>query len=199
MLHAFSLRRLRLSLRPQALSCVVGACWFVTLCLNASIETKNPFLPKGYGATAPKAMPSTPIRPVMLGREIEFRGIVQIAGKYRFSLFNKKEGKGYWIQEDQTNNGISVSQFDPKKLTLSVSRGGHTEQLSLMSSNDSPIPVKSSGPVISTGASKPNVPPQNTSNKNPTSIQNLLKNTGPPKTTTTNRNTTRRRVILPRK
>ena len=101
---------------------------------NSKLESNNPFLP--FGHTPPPPPPPPPP-----SRELEFRGIVQMNGVYEFSLFNKKLNRGYWIAENGTESGISVRNFDLSGMRITVTQNGRSEQLTLMTATDSPLPV----------------------------------------------------------
>ena len=151
---------------------------------SSKLESNSPFLPAGHNTM--KVVPKPP--PVVngpLSREIEFRGIVQMNGVYQFSLFNKKENRGYWIAENGAESGISVRNFDLDAMRISVTLNGRTEQLTLMTATDSPLPV-----AISTTAKptkQPGLP----------NIPGLTNNTTKKKSAS--RVIPRRRVILPKK
>jgi hypothetical protein len=94
-----------------------------------------------------------------LSREIEFRGVIQMGGAYQFSLFSKKDQRGYWIGENESQNGLSVRNFDANSTTVTISLSGRTERLTLMTSNDSPLPVATAAPKSPTLPVKPTLPP----------------------------------------
>ena len=152
---------------------------------DSKLETNSPFLPPGYSTKKPE--PPKPVVPQAngpLSQELEFRGIVQINDIYEFSLFNKKDNRGYWIAENGAENGISVSHFNIDAMRITVTLNGRTEQLTLMTATDRPLPVASSTPAEPTKRPQPNIPGLNTNNtKQPTSSRVIP----------------RRRVILPKK
>ena len=165
--------------------CVLNTTGIITAA-TSDLVTNNPFLPAGYSKKKP-----APVRPILknigpLSREIEFRGVVQMNDTYEFSLFNKKENRGYWIPENSSENGISVRNFKLDAMTIAVTLNGRTEQLALMSATDSPLPVATST------VTKPPQPAQ------PPIIPGLNTNTAQKKTTSS-RVIPRRRVILPKK
>ena len=84
---------LKSSLQKPALGFIVCYSIFVSvLTIEANIETKNPFLPHNYGKKAEvKTPPPRTAANGPLGRELELRGMIKMGGKYRFSIFNKKE------------------------------------------------------------------------------------------------------------
>jgi hypothetical protein len=185
------------SLQKPTLGIIV--CWCLlsmAVGTRADIQTKNPFLPHNYGKKAvvktppPQATANGP-----LGRELELRGIVKMGGRYRFSIFNRKENKGYWIPEAQSKAGISVGDYDLDAKMVVVSKGQQTEQLTLKMADSRPLPVRSTGPSISTGAAKDNR--RTTAKPGATPIQTLINKTN--NQTSSPPTKVRRRVILPRK
>ncbi len=155
----------------------------------ASIETQSPFLPPNHGVVIAK--PPAPAPSGILARELELRGIIQIGGTFQFSVFSKKENMGYWIAENENANGISIRDFDASDQSVTVTKNGRSERLSLVAANEKPLPIKNTGPVVSRGSSaRPAAP-------TPASLPALLKNQT--KANPTPGNVVRRRVILPKK
>ncbi len=164
---------------------IIGFCLFVHSGMNASssqLESNSPFLPTGYNTNKSEAPTPPPRVNGPLSREIEFRGIVQMNGIYEFSLFNKKLNRGYWIAENGLESGISVRNFDLNSMRITVTQNGRTEQLTLMSATDSPLPVATS--TVAKPTKLLNAPPiSDATMKKPTSSRVIP----------------RRRVILPKK
>ncbi|MDB2682239.1 hypothetical protein N9Z14_06560 [Opitutales bacterium] len=152
----------------------------------SSLETDSPFLPSGYSNKKPAPVRPTPATNGPLAKQLEFRGVVQMNDTYEFSLFNKKENRGYWIPENGNVSGVSVRNFKLDSMTITVSLNGRTEQLTLMSATDSPLPV-----VASTVTKPPQL-------GQPPIIPGLNTNTAQKKNTSS-RVIPRRRVILPKK
>lgn len=166
---------------------VVASYGILQLTLSASsLETDSPFLPSGYSKKKPAPVRPTPATNGPLAKQLEFRGVVQMNDTYEFSLFNKKENRGYWIPENGNVNGVSVRNFKLDSMTITVSLNGRTEQLTLMSATDSPLPV------VASTVTKPPQPAQ------PPIIPGLNTNTTQKKNTSS-RVIPRRRVILPKK
>ncbi len=105
-------------------------------------------------------------------------------GIYEFSLFNKKLNRGYWIAENASESGISVRNFDLSGMRITVTQNGRSEQLTLMTATDSPLPVAISMPT------KPAALPPGLN------IPGLKTNSPKP---SASRVIPRRRVILPNK
>lgn len=170
--------------------CAVFVVFLLTLTLPLSLSSEesqlsesSPFLPPGYGEEAPK-----PQKPVVqpqgpISREIEFRGVARIGGVYQFSIYNKKEQKGYWLKENAAEDGISISNYNPNSSTIIVLMNGRSERLTLATATEKPLPVAQTKP--GSNARPPSLPPQL---QNKSSNQNKKRRTVP-----------RRRVILPKK
>jgi hypothetical protein len=160
---------------------VLLACANLTLA-DSTLAKKSPFLPPDYGIkkVAPRPKPAASNGP--LARELEFRGIIQLQGRYRFSLFNKKENKGYWVTENQMTNGILARDYDAASMSVDVTINNRTENLTLITANENPLPVAKAAPT--------NLP----------QAPNLKLPTAPPKPQANKARTVpRRRVILPKK
>jgi hypothetical protein len=172
--------------------CPIAFQYSALLCLllcatvaASSLESKNPFLPPGHNT--PKVVAPPPVQTNgPIAREIEFRGVVEINGAYKLSLFNKSDQKSYWIKVGEKKEGIHVTAFDLDSMAVTLHQNGRSERLSLMEATDAPMPV-----VVSTQATpqtatpRINLPPglQNATNSN----------------TNQRRVIPRRRVILPKK
>ena len=150
---------------------------------NLELPKNSPFLPHNYGVKKVATRPQPVGGNGLISRQIEFRGIIELGGSYRFSLHNKKENKGYWVSENEGSNGIKAINYNPQSMSLTLSMNGTIEQLTLISANESPLPVAVSAPP-NKGASPPG----------PATL-------AAPKPQTTNkaRVVPRRRVILPKK
>lgn len=149
-----------------------------SLTAENTLSEKSPFLPPGYGEEAPKPPPPPPPTQGPISRQLEFRGIVQIAGSYQFSLFSKKENKGYWIEENGEVSGINVRNYDADSGTIVVTTNGRSERLTLISATDSPLPVAQS-------TAKPQAP----------QVPNILPTPENIRPNTNDNNTSRRRVV----
>ena len=149
-----------------------------------TLQSSNPFLPPGYGED--EKAPPPPPPPKMNGpisRELEFRGLVELNGVLEYSLFHKTEKKGYWLEENQSKNGIQVRGFDRNSKTLTVSMNGRTERLTLMSPNEMPLPVATSINAAGTNRKQPPTLQNSNNNKNDSNNRRRV--------------VPRRRVILP--
>ncbi|HKK19084.1 MAG TPA: hypothetical protein VJ952_10430 [Opitutales bacterium] len=176
---------LKAGLQVSALSFFLALSLQPSLFADTKLSEKSPFLPPGYGEEEVK-----PAEPVVqpqgpISREIEFRGIVQIGGVYQFSIYNKKDQKGYWLKENERQDGISVNNFEEDASTIVVLMNGRSERLTLMSASESPLPVAQAKPSTQPQARPPGLPPQlNVKSSNSSGNRKTVP---------------RRRVILPKK
>ena len=158
------------------------------LCSAASnLESNSPFLPHGYSKAKPTPPPKPAPQPMIngpLAKELEFRGVVQLQGTYQFSLFSKKDNRSYWIAENTSEEGINVGNFDREAMHITVTRNGRSEQLTLLSATDKPLPVVRTRPTTAKAPKTPNIPGLKSSYN---------------KKTSSSRSVPRRRVILPKK
>ena len=171
---------------------IISGCFCVSNLLLAApskLESNSPFLPPGYSRvkSPPKKPVNQPNSP--LAKDLEFRGVVQLDGKYQFSLFKKSENQGYWILENSSENGIGVSDFDEDSMSLTVTLNGRSEQLSLMAASENPLPVVAASPSAPT-ARNPSAP----STQSGLQVPNRTRNNSPQR-----RTIPRRRVIVPPK
>lgn len=154
-----------------------------TLDATTGLAKNSPFLPPNT-VTKPKATPPPPPTNRVVAQQLEFRGLIKFGGQYRFSLFDKRNQKGYWLSQNQGHDGILISSYDNRSQTVVVQFSGRTERLTLMSATDAPLPVATSNPQPS--VSKP-------INALPPGVKNPTLSKGNQKTIP------RRRVIIPTK
>ena len=154
-----------------------------------TLESSNPFLPPGYGEEKPEPPKTVVVSNGPISREVEFRGVVKLNNRYQFSVFNKTEQKGYWIEENKAEGGISVRSYDAEARTLTVNMNGRSERLTLMSASDAPLPVVSSVNQATSSAKQPTLPP---------GIKNLNSSNNNSNSENRRRVIPRRRVILPK-
>lgn len=174
-------------IRTVVSTLILGLSALLTpLCAESSLSEKSPFLPPGHGVKPPEPVKPTVQPEGPITRELEFRGLVEIGGVYQFSIFNKKDQKGYWLKEDKASeSGIVVRDYDEDSSSIIVNMNGRSERLTLMAATENPMPV-AQATATTVNPATPNLPPglniQQQSNDN------------------TNRRTIpRRRVVLPKK
>ena len=158
-------------------------CLFSVRELNANtLVKKNPFLPKDNEVKVVSV--PVPPTPGVVSKLIEFRGFYTLGNVTQFSIYNKRENKGYWISQNQSKDGISVSNFNNLTNDITVSMNGRSERLTLMNATSTPLPVVSS---YNQSADQTTLP----------SAQGNLGSK--PVESTATRVVPRRRVILPKK
>lgn len=160
----------------------------------SKLESHSPFLPPGY-SNKPKQPPQRAVQRATsspLTKDLEFRGVVQLNGAYVISLFKKSENKSYWITEDGSEDGMSVSKFDADSMKVTVTSDGRSEQLSLMAASENPLPVVTG--AASATASKPIQPPIPAPSSN---VQPAANSTRQATNTARRRTIPRRRISTP--
>ncbi|MGJ8650091.1 MAG: hypothetical protein ACSHX4_07020 [Opitutaceae bacterium] len=168
----------------QLLLCVLFTLTSSLSLTSQTLESRSPFLPHDHKKPT-RVEPKPVVVNGAIARQIEFRGIVQMNGVYKFSLFNKSDQKGYWIPEGESRDNIKITKFDADSKTVTVSQNGRTEKLSLMESTDVPMAVAVSAPPAQANNAKPSLPPGVTIKVNNNSKPSVA--------------VPRRRVILPKK
>lgn len=173
-----------------------GALFLVTLGLCASyaapgagesnLITNSPFLPPGYGQKAPEPEPEPEIiAQGPLSRELEFRGIFEMNGVTKFSVFDKSEQKGQWIPLNGGDSKYTIVRYNEPKRSITVKSAGRLEEIFLHAADDKPMPVV--GAASTTTNQRPNSRTNNTTNQ-----QNGIAN---PRTNRTGTTVPRRRII----
>lgn len=148
-----------------------------------ALSENSPFLPPGYN-DKPAPPPPPAVNSGPLAREIEFRGMMKKDGVYQFSIYNKREQKGYWLKENEFEAGMSIGNYDANSMAITLTSNGRSERISMSTASESPLPVSMS----SNNTNRPNVElpaiPSASSNTNETGNRRVIP---------------RRRVILPKK
>jgi hypothetical protein len=134
------------------------AALYASCCMLAGAEKsyqelsdKSPFLPPGYGKNEEVAAPPV-VQNGPLSRELEFRGVMKMQGRYQFSIYNKKGQQSYWIKENQTEDGITCRDYNPDTKSVTIVQNGRSERIQLVAVTDSPLPVSSSQPAATTNS-----------------------------------------------
>lgn len=159
-----------------------------TLQADKTLQTDNPFLPDGYGEKKASAQkPAPKAQKGLINRKLELRGLMRIGSTYTFSFFDRQKQKGFWIGENKTSEfGFRIGRYNSRTKSIPVTWEGQTELLTLISSDNKPVAVKS------TTNNKPK-PGTNKANAKqaPDPLQNSKKDQS--------KVIPRRRVILPKK
>jgi hypothetical protein len=88
---------------------------------------ENPFLPEGYEVPNKPAEPPKP-SPVA---QFELRSIMVLNGVHTFSLYDTKTKKGFWIDLNETVEGVSISDYNESDESINVRSGGYSRRLKL--------------------------------------------------------------------
>ena len=170
----------------KAIALATVSLALVPFCLakEKTLQNNSPFLPPGYGKNQAPPPPVNKVPPGQIGRTLELRGIMRMAGAYSLNFFDKKTNKSFWIKEQTTHiDGYRIGRYNADNKSIEVTKGGSTERVSLISSSHKPQAVNASVNVAKTlPATKPPAvkPPAQDQKKTARSIP-------------------RRRVILPNK
>ena len=169
----------------RSLGFALTLCFSFTLSSAATLESKNPFLPPGYGEKKPEQ--PTPVVQTNgpIARELEFRGLAELEGVKQFSIFNKSEQRSYWLKENEMEDDIVVRGYDADSRSITITKSGRSERVSIMSATQAPLPVASSV-TVAAPTKPPAVSPPNLQNTNNADANR-------------NRVLPRRRVILPKR
>lgn len=111
---------------------------------------KSPFLPDGYQAK--NTRPTGPPEPSPVAR-YELRSIMVLGGVHTFSLFDTKTSKGFWINLDETFEGVSVSDYKKSDESVLIRSGGQSRRLKLKEAQIVALKVTPPKPQTSTRAS----------------------------------------------
>ena len=78
----------------------------------------------------------------------EFRGVYQLEDVYYFNIYDPKEMKGVWLTSADPDQGsIEIIDFDSEGDELIVRIDGETQNLALVKTSDTPMPVaRATGP-----------------------------------------------------
>lgn len=136
--------RSRVNLVHSILLCSILYLFSEKNLIAETLENKNPFLPTGYGNKNISVSQPAPQTSGAISKLVEFRGFITLNNVTQFSLYNKRDSKGYWISQNQSEGGISIRHFDERSKAVTISMNGNTERLTLMSATSTPLPVLSS-------------------------------------------------------
>jgi len=88
---------------------------------------KSPFLPDGFQS---KTKPAEPPKPSPVA-QYELRSIMVLNGVHTFSLYDTKTKKGFWIDLNETVEGVAISDYDKSDESVNVRSGGYSRRLKL--------------------------------------------------------------------
>lgn len=136
--------RFRYKLIRSILLFSVLCLYFEQEIVAGTLVNKNPFLPTDYEKNKITVGRQEPQPSGTISKLVEFRGFITLGKVTQFSLYNKRENKSYWISENQSEGGISISDYDERSKAVTVRMNGRTERLTLMSVTNTPLPVVAS-------------------------------------------------------
>ena len=126
----------------------LAVCAGATSLLTAnSLVEHSPFLPPGYGVTKEPPKPVVTTAPTIISRQLEFKGLIELDGTTRFSVFDKKSNEGYWLTLNESAGDFEVIRYDEQRQSILVSSSGHTEELALATPDDTPMQITGSSPT----------------------------------------------------
>lgn len=108
---------------------------------GADLVENSPFIPDSFNARNRAKKPVSK-QPASSALDIEFRGVYSLDGQYHFSIFNKKENKGEWVSLGEVGSTYQVTSFDEDSNSIQMSIDGKTEEITLRSPDNKPIPVQ---------------------------------------------------------
>jgi len=113
-----------------------------------SLTQRSPFLPPGFNPET-----KTPEKPrqtrSQANKALEFRGVYQLLGDYRFLVKESSAAFGNWVKLNDPKAVFVVTQYDPSSQTVTVEHEGVTHEISLieLEGNPAPIPVNGQPPA----------------------------------------------------
>lgn len=129
---------------------------------RSPIVEKSPFLPPDFNLPqeAPSAPP--PTAPARATNNLEFKGVYQINGEYKFNIFDGQTQKGTWLGLNETKDGFEVIKFHPEGNSIDIQVAGGITNLAMAVPNDKPMAVAStpSGNVTTANNNQPPTPPE---------------------------------------
>ncbi|WOO43682.1 hypothetical protein [Rubellicoccus peritrichatus] len=150
---------------------------------ESNLITNSPFLPPGWGKKEPvKEEPPPVVAKGPLSRELEFRGIFEMNGVTKFSVFDKAEQKGHWVPLNGGDSKYTIVRYNEPKKSIMVKSAGRLEEIFLLAADDKPMPVVGAAATNAanraTPRGNPNIPPppnatvnqRNTTNRSGTTV-----------------------------
>jgi hypothetical protein len=93
------------------------------------LKDGNPFLPENYQQDETAAEPE-PVRTNPLDK-LELRSITSLGKIKSFSIYDTSISKGFWVNLDETVQGVSVSDYNKSDESVLVRSGGFSKRLKL--------------------------------------------------------------------
>jgi hypothetical protein len=129
------------------------------LAATDSLVARSPFLPPGWGEKPETPTPVVAAPPTIISRQLEFKGLIELDGVTRFSVFDKKSNEGHWLELNESAGDFQIVRFDSARQSILISSGGRTEELALASPDESPMQISGSvTPSVKKNTSTPGAP-----------------------------------------
>ncbi|MDP0496865.1 MAG: hypothetical protein Q7Q73_11745 [Verrucomicrobiota bacterium JB024] len=125
------------------------------LAATDSLVARSPFLPPGWGEKQEAPAPVVAAPPTIISRQLEFKGLIELDGVTRFSVFDKKANEGHWLELNESAGDFQIVRFDSARQSILISSGGRTEELALASPDESPMQISGS---VTPSVRKPSTP-----------------------------------------
>ncbi len=136
--------------------CVCLSC----LAANGTLVEHSPFLPPGWGEEKEVPTPVVTTAPAIISRQLEFKGLIEMNGVTRFSIFDKKNNVGHWLALNESVGDFEIVRYDEKKPSILIRSGGRTEEIGLATPDDIPVQISGSATASvsrSPGGARPSV------------------------------------------
>ncbi|MEM8549800.1 MAG: hypothetical protein AAGF10_03340 [Verrucomicrobiota bacterium] len=133
-----------------------AACLLPSLHAESNLIKSSPFLPPGWGEKVETPPLPPPQAAPLLQRHLEFKGVFDMGGTSYFSIFDRKEGKGYWLALNQLKDSFQVVRYNEEKNSVLVRSAGRTEELVMAKGDNQPMQI-SGRPVAAVTQPKPTV------------------------------------------
>jgi hypothetical protein len=72
---------------------------------------------------------------------LELRGVIQLKGKWSFSLHNRMSKSSFWVEMGQSLRGISAVEFDTEQQILTVAFNGKHREIGMIKPSSTSIRV----------------------------------------------------------
>jgi hypothetical protein len=98
----------------------------MTACLWAQESSRSsPFLPADFEKGTEAQPAAGPLE------RMELRGLLMVDGIYSFSLFDTSIGKGFWVDLHESEQGVTVVNYDEATERVTLEGSGETRSLKL--------------------------------------------------------------------
>ncbi len=153
------IQRLRLVLAAALLPASVAGLWAQSSETSDPLLQRNPFVPPGWGETAPPPPPPVVAQPPTPPLTVAFTGVyTNSKGEFRFTLFNTASNEGKTVKQGDNAFGVTIMNYvadggEAGRPALSVMYGGRRQTLSMRDTSGQTLAVAS---APAPGANNPN-------------------------------------------